>query len=161
MNLRGLDKWLCIITDNPTLSTELDFYLNEGSKIQAIKCYRNWCLGMSTISFDALFVDQPDWIKKEVTLRICKDTIDLYAIRLNVTTKTKRLRKRIENWCEENGYDKMGNEVERKNDEGDIYYKVSHWDYVDTTVGNLINDNKWLPHPKCYIRMNKLWKRYK
>jgi len=151
MNLRGLDKWLCIITDNPTLSTELDLYLIEGSKIQAIKCYRKWCTDQS----------YPAWSKKEVTLRICKDTIDLYAIRLNVTTKTKRLRKRIENWCEENGYDKMGNEVERKNDEGDIYYKVSHWDYVDTTVGNLINDNKWLPHPKCYIRMNKLWKRYK
>jgi hypothetical protein len=151
MNLRGLDKWLCIITDNPTLSTELDLYLIEGSKIQAIKCYRKWCTDQS----------YPAWSKKEVTLRICKDTIDLYAIRLNVTTKTKRLRKRIENWCEENGYDKMGNEVERKNDEGDIYYKVSHWDYVDTTVGNLINDNTWLPHPKCYIRMNKLWKRYK
>ena len=151
MNLRGLDKWLCIITDNPTLSTELDLYLIEGSKIQAIKCYRKWCTDQS----------YPAWSKKEVTLRICKDTIDLYAIRLNVTTKTKRLRKRIENWCEENGHDKMGNEVERKNDEGDIYYKVSHWDYVDTTVGNLINDNTWLPHPKCYIRMNKLWKRYK
>jgi hypothetical protein len=161
MNLRGLDKWLCIITDNPILSTELDFYLKEGSKIQAIKCYRNWCLGMSTISFDALFVDQPDWNKKEVTLRICKDTIDLYAIRLNVTTKTKRLRKRIENWCNKNGYDKMGNDVERKNDDGTIYYKRTDWEMVDDIEGNLINDDQWMPHPNLLIKMNKLWKRYR
>jgi len=151
MNLRGLDKWLCIITDNPTLSTELDFYLNEGSKIQAIKCYRKWCTDQS----------YPAWSKKEVTLRICKDTIDLYAIRLNVTTKTKRLRKRIENWCNKNGYDKMGNDVERKNDDGTIYYKRTDWEMVDDIEGNLINDDQWMPHPNLLIKMNKLWKRYR
>ena len=41
-----------------------------------------------------------------------------------ITKKIEALRTRIENYCNENGYDKMGNQIERKNEEGTIYYKL-------------------------------------
>ena len=81
--------------------------------------------------------------------------------RKNITKKVEKLRERIEAWCNKNGYDKMGNDVERKNEDGTIYYKRTDWEMVDDIEGNLINDDQWLPHPNCYIKMNTLWKRYK
>ena len=81
--------------------------------------------------------------------------------RVNITEKVVRLRERIEGWCAINGYDKMGNDVERKNDDGTIYYKRTDWEMVDDIEGNLINDDQWMPHPNQLIKMNKLWKRYR
>ena len=81
--------------------------------------------------------------------------------RKNITKKVEKLRERIEAWCNKNGYDKMGNDVERKNDDGTIYYKRTDWEMVDDIEGNLINDDQWMPHPNQLIKMNKLWKRYR
>ena len=81
--------------------------------------------------------------------------------RKNITKKVEKLRERIEAWCNKNGYDKMGNDVERKNDDGTIYYKRTDWEMVDDIEGNLINDDQWMPHPNLLIKMNKLWKRYR
>ena len=78
-----------------------------------------------------------------------------------ITKKIEALRTRIENYCNENGYDKMGNQIERKNEEGTIYYKLSDWEFVDDTYANMINLDNFLPHPNSFIKMNKLWKKYK
>jgi hypothetical protein len=158
------DKWLSIIYENQTLRNELDSYLeiDRGAKIQAIKCYRNWCLGMSTISFDALFVDQPDWSKKEVTLRICKDTIDVYANRLNISKKMEHLRETIEIFCNANGYDKMDNYKVRKakGSHQDVWV-YSDWEFVDDMYGNMINSQDWMPAAKTFKDMNEIYKKYK
>ena len=81
--------------------------------------------------------------------------------RKNITKKVERLRERIEAWCTLNGYDKMDNDVERKRDDGTIYYSRTDWEMVDDIEGLLINDATWLPHPNQLIKMNKLWKRYR
>ena len=80
--------------------------------------------------------------------------------RKNIRKKVERLRERIEAWCTLNGYDKMDNDVERKRDDGTIYYSRTDWEMVDDIEGLLINDATWLPHPNQLIKMNKLWKRY-
>ena len=81
--------------------------------------------------------------------------------RKNITKKVEKLRERIEAWCALNGYDNMDNDVERKRDDGTIYYSRTDWEMVDDIEGLLINDATWLPHPNQLIKMNKLWKRYR
>ena len=81
--------------------------------------------------------------------------------RKNITKKVEKLRERIEAWCNKNGYDKMGNDVERKNEDGTIYYKLSDWEFVDDTYANMINLENYLPHPNSFIKMNNLWNKYK
>ena len=81
--------------------------------------------------------------------------------RESITEKVLRLRERIENWCNKNGYDKMDNDVERKDEEGTIYYRRTDWDMVDDLYGLLINDEQWWPHPNQFLKMNELWKRYR
>jgi len=83
------------------------------------------------------------------------------ARRARITEKVELLRERIEGWCNKNGYDKMGNDVERKNEDGTIYYKLSDWEFVDDTYANMINLENYLPHPNSFIKMNKLWNKYK
>jgi nucleoid-associated protein YejK len=78
-----------------------------------------------------------------------------------ISQKTHKLRDRIEKWCEINGYDNMDNDVERKNDDGTIYYSRTDWEMVDDLCGLLINDEQWWPHPNQFKKMNELWKRYK
>ena len=75
--------------------------------------------------------------------------------RKNIRKKVERLRERIEAWCTLNGYDKMDNDVERKRDDGTIYYSRTDWEMVDDIEGLLINDATWLPHPNQLIKMNK------
>tara|TARA_B100000745_G_scaffold249890_1_gene171956 strand:- start:203 stop:535 length:333 start_codon:yes stop_codon:yes gene_type:complete len=78
-----------------------------------------------------------------------------------VMEKIERLRERIEDYCNENGYDKMGNEVERRDKKtGEIYYHQSHWEFVDGMHGNMYNDVTFYPHTNVLKKMNKLWKRY-
>tara|TARA_Y100000310_G_scaffold341398_1_gene440408 strand:- start:760 stop:1131 length:372 start_codon:yes stop_codon:yes gene_type:complete len=81
--------------------------------------------------------------------------------RKNITKKVEKLRERIEAWCNKNGYDKMDNDVERKDEEGTIYYRRTDWDMVDDLYGLLINDEQWWPHPNQFLKMNELWKRYR
>ncbi len=78
-----------------------------------------------------------------------------------VTQKTLMLRERIEDWAGKNGYDNIGNDVERKDEKGDIYYRRTDWDMVDDLYGLLVNDEHWWPHPNQFIKMNELWKKYK
>jgi len=169
INGMKLRKWLSIIYDNQILRTELDSFLHDGSKINAIKCYRDWCMGISSITdedisiaFDALFVDQPDWNKKEVTLRICKDTIDIYANRTNVTKKMEHLRDTIEIFCNANGYDKMDNyKVRKAKDSHQDVWVYSDWEFVDDMYGNMINSQDWMPAAKTFRDMNEIYKKYK
>ena len=71
------------------------------------------------------------------------------------------LRCRIEDWCEVNGYENIGNYREQKNKDGNIVYKISDWEYVDNVYNTAYNDwnvkyTKWQ-----VVEWNKMWKKYK
>ena len=138
------------------LRNTIEHYLDEGSKISAIKY-----LKQDTENRTAQ-TDPPIWpTRKFPSLREFKDTIDRYAIRYNITKKLKQLRKRIEQWCELHGHDNMGYQKEVKdNKTGEYTYRYSDWEYVDDQYGLMINDWNWLPQTSSYKRYNKLWKKY-
>ncbi len=138
------------------LRNTIEHYLDEGSKISAIKY-----LKQDTENRTAQ-TDPPIWpTRKFPSLREFKDTIDRYAIRYRITKKLKQLRKRIEQWCELHGHDNMGYQKEIKdNKTGEYTYRYSDWEYVDDQYGLMINDWNWLPQTSSYKRYNKLWKKY-
>ena len=138
------------------LRKTIEHYLDEGSKISAIKY-----LKQDTENRTAQ-TDPPIWpTRKFPSLGEFKDTIDRYVIRYRITKKLKQLRKRIEQWCELHGHDNMGYQKEVKdNKTGEYTYRYSDWEYVDDQYGLMINDWNWLPQTSSYKRYNKLWKKY-
>ncbi len=142
-----------ILKKDLELRSNIEHYLKDGYKINAIKCLK------------AYIEDKPQGksdIYKNSNLREIKDTIDRYAIRYNITKKLKRLREQIEKWCEKNGHDNMGYQKEVKdNKTGEYTYRYSDWEFVDDHYGLMINDWDWLPQYKTYKLYNELWKQYK
>ena len=53
--------------------------------------------------------------------------------------RLEALRTRIEKWCSEFGYDNQDNYAETKNDEGEIVWFKSDWDYVDGMHNTVYN----------------------
>ena len=134
------------------LRSNIEHYLKDGYKINAIKCLK------------AYIEDKPQGksdIYKNSNLRELKDTIDRYAIRYKITKKLDQLRSRIEKWARKNGHDNIGYQKEVKdNKTGEYIYRYSDWEFIDDQYGLMINDWDWLPQPKTYKLYNKLWKRY-
>jgi hypothetical protein len=135
------------------LINEVETYIIRGSKILAIKHYRNKV--------------KEKFTGHTPTLRESKDVIDSIAdmmerktFRDSITSKIHELRTRIEKWCEINGYDNLGLYKSRKNKTGEIVWRYSDWEFVDDAYGNMINQPEWYPHPAVLKDMNKLWKKY-
>ena len=147
--------WM-FLEESLEVRSTIEHYLDEGSKIGAIKCLKQDTENRTAQS------DPPIWpTRKFPSLREFKDTIDRYAIRYNITKKLKQLRKRIKQWCELHGHDNMGYQKEVKdNKTGEYTYRYSDWEYVDDQYGLMINDWNWLPQTSSYKRYNKLWKKY-
>jgi len=141
--------WLTLFEYNDReLKQNIEYYLDDGSKINAIKVLKQHA--------DTNFVE----LQRKCTLREVKDTIDRYAIRYRITKKIKLLRDRIEKWCLKNGYEKLENQREVKSKDGTYAYKYSDWEMVDDIEGNLINDRNWYPPKATFKEMNKLWRKY-
>ena len=89
-------------------------------------------------------------------------TTEWYEQRISSTIAAKitLLRERIETWSREYGYGNMDNEAETRNDEGEVIWKRTDWEYVDDTYNHYINDKDYKPHPATLIKMNELWKKY-
>ena len=139
------DKWISIIYEDKMFKAEIESYLDNGSKINAIKCFKLKCEE-----------------KSKVSLRICKDTIDIFANRLNVTKKMEHLRDTIEIFCNANGYDKMENyKVRKAKDSHKDVWVYSDWEFVDDMYGNMINSQSWMPAAKTLRDMNEIYKKYK
>jgi|TARA_B110000263_G_C15217040_1_gene468037 hypothetical protein len=134
--------------ENWKLRTEINEALEFGSKINAIKALKLYA--------DETFVAP----KRKCTLRELKDVIDKYNYHYIVTTKIEQLRDRIEKWCLENGYKKLDNQKEVRDNTGHYIYKYNDWEYIDDAYGNMINDREWLPHKKELIKYNELWRKY-
>ena len=77
-----------------------------------------------------------------------------------IINKIDTLKERIEDWASINGYDNVENAEERKDDDGDIIWQRTDWEYVDDTYNTMINEKDWYPHPKAFKKMNILWKKY-
>ena len=77
-----------------------------------------------------------------------------------VGEKLLRLRSRIEDWASLNGYENMGNWSERKNADGEVVWKKSHWEWVDDQYGIIINGYEFTWGKDHYKELNKLWKQY-
>ena len=148
------DKWISIIYEDKMFKAEIESYLDDGSKINAIKCFKLRCQ-------DAPYTTG-DGTTKGVTLRICKDTIDIFANRRNVTKKMEHLRDTIEVFCNANGYDKMENyKVRKAKDSHQDAWVYSDWEFVDDMYGNMINSQDWMPAAKTFRDMNEIYKKYK
>ena len=78
-----------------------------------------------------------------------------------IAKKITLLRERIEAWSSEYGYGKMDNAEETRNDNGEIIWRRTDWEFVDDTYNHYINDKDYSPYPATLIKMNQLWKRYK
>ena len=77
-----------------------------------------------------------------------------------IINKIDTLKERIEDWASINGYDNVENAEERKDDDGDIIWQRTDWEYVDDTHNLMINDKDFYPHASCFKKMNVLWKKY-
>jgi hypothetical protein len=144
--------WI-FLEDDLELRTQIEYMLNDGYKINAIKYLKQYA------------EDEPQGksdIYKNSNLRELKNTIDRYAIRYNITKKIKLLRKRIEKWARKNGHDNIGYQKEVKdNKTGEYTYRYSDWEFVDDQYSLMINDWDWLPVSKQMRLYNTLWKQYK
>ena len=78
-----------------------------------------------------------------------------------IAKKITLLRERIEAWSSKNGYENMDNINETRNDNGEIIWSRTDWEYVDDTYNHYINDKEYSPSPATLIKMNELWKKYK
>ena len=74
--------------------------------------------------------------------------------------KLVKLRKRIEAWTEINGFGNQGNQNERKDVDGNIVWKRTHWEYVDDMHNSLYNDDEYYYDKKTLKELNRLWKKY-
>ena len=85
--------------------------------------------------------------------------------------RLEALRTRIEKWCSEFGYDNQDNYAETKNDEGEIVWFKSDWDYVDGMHNTVYNShhhregkdgfgNDYSYNDETLKRFNKMWRRY-
>ena len=77
-----------------------------------------------------------------------------------IAEKLLQLRSRIEDWASLNGYENMGNWSERKNSDGEVVWKKSHWEWVDDQYGIIINGYEFTWGKDHYRELNKLWKQY-
>ncbi len=82
--------------------------------------------------------------------------------RETILEKLDSLKERIEDWAAINGYDKLDNSDERKNNEtGELIWRRTDWEYVDDTYGLMINDESFYPGKECFKKMNVMWKKYR
>ena len=77
-----------------------------------------------------------------------------------------RLRSRIEDWCEVNGYENMDNQAERKFESNEIVWKRTDWEFVDSMYGAVYNGPRGFGNDYSFNNdtiktWNRLWKRYK
>jgi len=146
-DIRILNDMLDVIFSYPELRSEIDSYLNNSSKISAIKTLKNY--------YDMYHQS------RNYTLKHFKFTIDKYQIRLNIHNKLNKLIKRIEKWCDRNGYEKVGLQKEVKDElTGDYVYMYTDWEMVDDHIGLTVNDRQWRPSNKQMKQYNRLWRKY-
>ena len=98
------------------------------------------------------------------SLRGCKDAIDFYALRYNLTEKLKWCRDMIEVYCNANGYGEMKNYKEVKSKKDDrLTWHYTDWEFVDDQYGFMVNDKKLVHMPAKQVLkdINDIHKKYR
>ena len=128
-----------------SLMVEIDDYLEDGYKINAIKSLRHEVLTYHK--------------SKKYTLRDIRDAIDTYYNRFHLGKKLQKLSKRIEEWATTNDWEhpKYYDKIEfqsNQNLHGD-------WKLVDEHNTLMVTDYKWSPAQDEFKQYNVLWRKYK
>ena len=150
MNIKQ-DELLRVLLDTPVLKKQIDEYLDDGWKINAIKELKLWC---ETTSY-------PAWLKDLAPkLRLSKDVIDAYCVRVSILRKLNKLSNQIEKYCNKHGYNKMGFKEGAKSKDGLYTHKYTDYELVDDHIGFIVNNLDWYPNSTNYKEYNKLWRKY-
>jgi len=145
------NELLKVIFETPKLKERIDIALEEHSKINAIKELRGWCESTS----------YPAWLKDLAPkLRLSKDVIDTYFVRVSILRKLNKLSNQIEKYCNKHGYDKMGYREGAKSKDGLYTHRYTDYELVDDHIGFIVNDLDWYPNSTNYKEYNKLWRKY-
>jgi hypothetical protein len=75
--------------------------------------------------------------------------------------RLERLIERIEAYGKANGWDSVGNYVERRNENGEIYWRQTDWEFVDNFHNTIYNENYFGYNGDTLKKLNKMWKKYK
>ena len=74
--------------------------------------------------------------------------------------KLKQLLERIEVWITKNGYRNLSNYKERKNEDGEVVWRQSDWEFVDGFYNALYNDDEFWYNKDMLKNLNRMWKKY-
>ena len=74
--------------------------------------------------------------------------------------RLKQLLERIEVWITKNGYRNLSNYKERKNEDGEVVWRQSDWEFVDGFYNALYNDDEFWYNKDMLKNLNRMWKRY-
>jgi hypothetical protein len=141
--------WLLdYIYNKPKLKVEVDEYLDDGYKIDAIKLLRHEVLTYHK--------------SMKYTLRNLSDAIDTYYNRFLLSKKLNKLVGRIEGWATANDW-----EHPKYYDKIDLQplNLFTDWELVSKhsklIVSNYYSDYDWLPTRDEFKQYNVLWRKYK
>ena len=74
--------------------------------------------------------------------------------------RLKQLLERIEVWITKNGYRNLSNYKERKNEDGEVVWRQSDWEFVDGFYNALYNDDEFWYNKDMLKNLNRMWKKY-
>jgi len=143
------NELLDYIYNKDSLRTEIDDYLEDGCKIDAIK----------SLQHEVLTYHKSRNIRGSHSLKYIRNAIDTYYRRFLLGKKLQKLSKRIEDWATTNNwthpkyYDKIEFQP-NQNLHGD-------WKLVDEHIGFVFDKLHWNPSHSEYKEYNKLWRKYK
>ena len=150
--LERTDYLFAINSSGPSdIKTLIEEQLANGSKINAIKILKE-------------YMEENEELPTHHSLRGCKDAIDFYALRYNLTEKLKWCRDMIEVYCNANGYGEMKNYKEVKSKKDDrLTWHYTDWEFVDDQYGFMVNDKKLVHMPAKQVLndINNIHKKYK
>ena len=75
--------------------------------------------------------------------------------------RLERLIERIEAYGKANGWDSVGNYVERRNENGEIYWRQTDWEFVDNFHNTIYNENYFGYNGDTLKKLNEMWDRYR
>jgi len=143
------NELLDYIYNKDSLRTEIDDYLEDGCKIDAIK----------SLQHEVLTYHKSRNIRGSHSLKYIRNAIDTYYRRFLLGKKLQKLSKRIEEWATTNNW-------ENPKYYGKIEFQPNHnlhwdWKLVDKHNTLMVADYNWLPSQDEFKKYNVLWRKYK
>ena len=74
--------------------------------------------------------------------------------------KLLKLKERIEAYAFKYGFENVDNWTEQTRKDGEVYWKVSEWEFVDNMYNTIFNDFDFGYNGDTLKRLNDMWKKY-